>query len=176
MSTKICLVCKIEKPFDFFHKAKKEKDGLQYSCIDCSKKYHAQRYVNQKEKIRGQIEEYRSKNKEKIERAQLAWKAKNPEKVKQYQRVTNLKKFGLSKEAYDLMVKQQNGLCAICKSPETFIHPQTKQLARLAVDHCHTTGKTRKLLCKNCNTGLGVFKDSQSILMSAAQYLKDHNG
>lgn len=175
METKLCFSCVEYKPTSCFHKAKKEKDGFQYQCIDCSKKYHAKRYVEKKEKIRTQIEEYRLKNKEKIEQAQTIWKAKNPEKVKHYQRVTNLKKFGLSAETYNLMVEQQNGLCAICKKPETFVHSRTKELARLAVDHCHTTGKTRKLLCKNCNTGLGSFKDDPRILMSAVEYLKDHN-
>lgn len=175
MSTKICLVCKFEKPFEEFHKAKKEKDGYQYSCIACSKEYHAKRYVEQKEKIKSQTEKYRLANKDRIEKAQTIWKAKNPEKVRQYQRVTNLKKFGLSNESYNLMVEQQKNLCAICKKPEIFVHSKTKEIARLAVDHCHTTGKTRKLLCKNCNTGLGLFKDDSSILMSAAQYLKDHN-
>ena len=175
METKLCSSCVEYKPTLCFHKAKKEKDGFQYHCIDCSKKYHANRYVEQKEKIRSQIEEYRSKNKDRVEQAQALWKAKNPEKVRQYQRVTNLKKFGLSNESYNSMVEQQKNLCAICKKPETFVHSRTKEIARLAVDHCHTTGRTRKLLCKNCNTGLGSFKDDPSILMSAAQYLKDHN-
>jgi len=73
------------------------------------------------------------------------------------------------------MHKQQKGLCAICNNPETFVHSKTKEPARLAVDHCHLTGKTRKLLCKNCNTGLGSFKDNQDLLLTAMQYLKDHN-
>ena len=84
METKLCFSCVEYKPTSCFHKAKKEKDGFQYQCIDCSKKYHAKRYVEKKEKIRTQIEEYRLKNKEKIEQAQTIWKAKNPEKVKLY--------------------------------------------------------------------------------------------
>ena len=72
-------------------------------------------------------------------------------------------------------LEKQKGLCAICNNPETFVHSKTKEPARLAVDHCHTTGKTRKLLCKNCNTGLGSFKDNQDVLLKAMQYLKDDN-
>jgi hypothetical protein len=175
MLTKICLACKVEKPVSSFHKAKKEKDGFQYSCIDCSKKYHATRYVLQKEKIKTQAANYRIANKDKLQEAQLLWKQKNPQKVKKYQRTTNLRKFGLSYEDYEQMHKQQKGLCAICNNPETFVHSKTKEPASLAVDHCHTTGKTRKLLCKNCNTGLGSFKDNQDVLLKAMQYLKDHN-
>jgi len=175
METKICLVCKVEKSTSLFHKAKKEKDGLQYSCIECCKAYHAKRYIEQKDKIRLQTRKYRKENKERLEKAQNLWKAKNPEKVRQYQRVTNLKKFGLSNDLYNKTFEEQDGKCAICKNPETFVHSKTKELARLAVDHCHTTGKTRKLLCKNCNTGLGSFKDNQDVLLKAMQYLKDHN-
>jgi hypothetical protein len=175
MALKLCLTCKTEKPFDSFHKAKKEKDGLQYHCIDCSKKYHAKRYVEQKDKLRHQIETYRTNNKDKIEQARLKWVANNPEKVKGYQRVTNLKRFGLSIKDYESMFEKQKGLCAICNNPETFVHFKTKKLAKLAVDHSHVTGKTRKLLCKTCNTALGLFKDDRNILLSAAQYLKDYD-
>ena len=177
MSSKLCLTCKTDKPFIAFHKAKKEKDGLQYHCIECSKKYHAKRYIEQKEKLRKQIEAYRLNNKERIDQARIKWVANNPEKVKQYQRVTNLKKnFGLSAKDYDLMLEKQNGVCAICNNPETFVHFRTKKLANLAVDHCHKTGKVRKLLCKSCNTVLGLFKDNESLVLSALNYLKDHNG
>ena len=175
METKLCFSCVEYKPTSCFHKAKKEKDGFQYHCIDCSKKYHAKRYVEQKDKLKIQLKKYKEENKEKLEVASLLWKKNNPDKVKKYQRTTNLRKFGLSYEDYEQMHKQQKGLCAICNNPETFVHSKTKELARLAVDHCHLTGKTRKLLCKNCNTGLGSFKDNQDVLLKAMQYLKDHN-
>jgi hypothetical protein len=175
METKLCFSCVQYKPTSCFHKAKKEKDGLQYHCIDCSKQYHAKRYVEQKDKIRDQIETYRTNNKDKIEQSRLKWVAKNPEKVKEYQRVTNLKRFGLSVKDYEMMFENQKGLCAICNNPETFVHFKTKKLAKLAVDHSHATGKTRKLLCKTCNTALGLFKDDRNILLSAAQYLKDND-
>jgi hypothetical protein len=176
MQTKICLVCNVEKPFSSFHKAKKEKDGLQYSCIECSKRYHAKRYIEQKEKINAQIKKYRMENKEKLAQSQNIWKSKNPEKVKKYQRATNLKKFGISLQDYEKKFEEQKGLCAICKKPETFIHSRTKKIAKLAVDHCHSTGKTRGLLCKNCNIALGLFKDDQFSILSALNYLKEHNG
>ena len=176
MQTKFCRGCQIEKPADQFHKAKKESDGLQYRCIVCSKKYHADRYEAQKEKIRTQVEAYRANNKEKLTRASEVWRANNVDKVKRYQRVTNLKKFGLSIEAYEAMAAKQNNCCAICNSPETFIHGATKEVAKLAVDHCHTTGKVRKLLCKSCNNGLGLFKDNVGILTAAIAYIKEHHG
>ena len=177
METKLCFSCVQYKPTSCFHKAKKEKDGFQYQCIDCSKQYHAKRYIEQKDKLKVQLKKYKEENKEKLEVASLLWKKNNPDKVKQYQRTSNLRKnFGLSMDEYEQMLEKQNNLCAICEKPETFIHHQTKETARLAVDHCHKTNKVRKLLCKSCNTALGLFKDDIGVMENAVQYLKDHNG
>jgi hypothetical protein len=44
----------------------------------------------------------------------------------------------------------------------------------LAVDHCHTTGKIRGLLCSKCNPALGAFNDNIEILNSAIKYLKEY--
>ena len=77
----------------------------------------------------------------------------------------SLKTYGLTVEQYEAMHEAQSGLCAICNQPE-------EQDRRLAVDHCHTTGKVRALLCQSCNTGLGKFRDSEALLMAAAYYLQ----
>ncbi|GEC56773.1 hypothetical protein [Bradyrhizobium phage ppBeUSDA76-2] len=75
--------------------------------------------------------------------------------------------YGLAKEEYEAMVKRQNGCCAICGDcPD-----------KLVVDHNHGCGTVRGLLCSNCNTGIGMFRDSTSFLLSAIKYLgdrKDH--
>lgn len=77
----------------------------------------------------------------------------------------SLKKYGLTVEQYNEMQEKQSGRCAICNQPE-------EQDRRLAVDHCHATGKVRALLCQSCNTGLGLFRDSEALLMAAANYLQ----
>lgn len=82
-----------------------------------------------------------------------------------------LKKFGISLEQYNQMHSEQNGVCKICKQPET--HKRNGVLKALAVDHCHKTGKVRGLLCCDCNTGIGKLKDSIDVLLSAVQYLKN---
>lgn len=77
----------------------------------------------------------------------------------------NLKnKYDISLEEYMKMASDQEGACAICrKTPKV-----------LNVDHNHTTGLVRGLLCPNCNHGLGKFKDSQELLIKAAKYLESH--
>lgn len=74
----------------------------------------------------------------------------------------NFKTHGLSKERRAEFVATQIKKCSICK----------KTVSRLNVDHCHKTGKTRGLLCTNCNIGLGNFKDNIEILKRAIKYLK----
>jgi len=81
----------------------------------------------------------------------------------------NLKKaYGLSSKEYQEKLKYQNYGCAICGKSQV-----TKALA---VDHCHTTGKIRSLLCGSCNTGLGHFRDNPELLRKAADYIKEHHG
>jgi hypothetical protein len=47
-----------------------------------------------------------------------------------------------------------------------------QDLDTVAVDHCHTTGKIRGLLCNGCNKGLGLFLDSTKLLQNAKEYLE----
>lgn len=74
----------------------------------------------------------------------------------------NLKRiYGITLEQYDQMCADQEHKCKICQSiPEI-----------LYVDHCHTTGAIRGLLCKFCNAGLGCFRDSPESLDAAKKYL-----
>lgn len=43
---------------------------------------------------------------------------------------------------------------------------------KLVVDHCHSSGEVRGLLCHNCNRALGLFKDSRENLLNAVEYLE----
>lgn len=72
------------------------------------------------------------------------------------------------------MFEKQNGVCAICKKPETAKKQSGNGIKRLSVDHDHTTGAIRGLLCMYCNTALGKFKDDIEILKSAIVYLEAH--
>jgi len=80
------------------------------------------------------------------------------------------KKYGVSYQWHQETFAKQNGVCAICKRPETTVI-RGKVIA-MPVDHDHNTGKARGLLCTQCNRGLGLFRDSEDILQAAIQYLK----
>ena len=84
-----------------------------------------------------------------------------------------LKNYGITIEQYRETLAKQGGVCAICKQPET-TEIRGKVIA-MPVDHCHTSGKARGLLCTQCNRALGLFKDNQSVLEAAINYLKEHN-
>ncbi len=74
-------------------------------------------------------------------------------------------KYGLTEGAYNEMFEKQDGKCAICEStPDS-------ALGKFSIDHCHSTGKIRGLLCSHCNKGLGYFRDSVANLQQAAKYL-----
>lgn len=77
-------------------------------------------------------------------------------------------KYGISADEYDELLRKQGGVCAICSSEPLGGSTSTRCLH---VDHCHETGRIRGLLCSTCNTGLGLFKDSEELLWKAASYL-----
>jgi len=77
-------------------------------------------------------------------------------------------RWGLTKSQYDAMAESQHGVCAVCSKPDITGR-------RLAVDHCHKTGKLRGLLCYACNTALGRFNDDVSLLSKAIKYLQHYD-
>lgn len=110
-------------------------------------------------------------------RGNVRWLAPiQPGKVdRKYAREWQLQnKFGLAPGAYDQMLDEQGGVCAICQQTETRIHHSTKKVAPLCVDHDHATGQVRGLLCVRCNRMLGYGRDNPEILRRAIAYLERH--
>ena len=81
------------------------------------------------------------------------------------------KQFGITVADYWRMHDAQRGVCAICKRPETRPTPHGGP-PRLSIDHHHGSGRVRGLLCTDCNTALGKFKDDPAIVKMAAAYLQ----
>jgi hypothetical protein len=83
----------------------------------------------------------------------------------QIRRARLRRKFDLTPEQYSEMWTAQRGLCAICHRVEP------REGYALAVDHDHTTGEVRGLLCSHCNRGIGWLSDDPELLRSAIGYL-----
>jgi len=111
---------------------------------------------------------------------QKEWRAKNKDKLRAYEKnraQTDKRRaltfarnnHGVTRAQADEMIEAQSGLCLICKLPAR----GKRQQARLQVDHCHTTGLVRGMLCAPCNTALGLMKSPET-LRAAADYLEAH--
>jgi hypothetical protein len=90
------------------------------------------------------------------------WSRINREKHLKY-------KYKMTIEDYNNLFTKQNGCCKICHTH------QSKFKSALRIDHDHKTNKVRGLLCHSCNTGLGLFKDSLTLLDNAKTYLQSEN-
>ena len=91
------------------------------------------------------------------------WVKNNPGKKKAW----DLKQLGWTLEGYYLVSAAQDNRCAVCRQPQ--------EGKALAADHEHSDPpKPRGLLCSECNTGLGKFKDSPMLLDAAAAYLRKY--
>jgi hypothetical protein len=122
-----------------------------------------------------QIERYRVQNLSRIKErresdpilrarvnaATKAWRIANPGKSRQ----SGWKKHGirLDHSEFDHLHRSQSGLCRICGNPNTG--------KSLAVDHCHSTGRVRGLLCDACNRSLGVLGDTPAAIERVYRYV-----
>jgi hypothetical protein len=79
-----------------------------------------------------------------------------------------IKRYGLDLTGYEVMLQIQRDACAICATSFT--------TTRACVDHCHTSGRVRAILCHPCNVSLGFMQDDPERLMAAARYLLTHKG
>ncbi len=136
-------------------------------------------YEANKEQVKARVRQYRLDNPEKVKESQRryalspkgqeirraygnAYYQANKAQAMHRQRTYELKKlYGLTREAYESMLDEQMGLCLICQKPMT----------PAAVDHDHATGAVRGLLCRPCNTAIGLMGDDPQMVERALQYL-----
>src|SRR5882672_329869 len=92
----------------------------------------------------------------------------NPEKAAAGRRQKLKSSYGLTPEEWQSMSDTQEGRCAVCAR----VPSGTR--TRLCVDHCHTTGRIRQLLCNRCNMAIGLLDENPVTLASLARYLAKH--
>lgn len=133
---KICSVCKLTKPLNEFHRQVAAKDGIYPRCKVCDKEAGRQ------------------------------WRLRNPERFRESSYNRHIKwNYGITRDAYDLMLEAQDGVCKICGN---------KDKNRLCIDHCHKTNKIRSLLCNRCNRVIGMLDHDPELIRKAASYLDTH--
>jgi hypothetical protein len=116
-------------------------DGHSYQCIECHKKEKAE-YRKEHQDV---IVKYRKEHKS--EMAEYSLKSR----------------YGITLEQKQQMYCTQSGICPCCKKVFSF--------DQMVVDHNHNTSKVRGLLCRLCNTGIGIFQDNIQVLTNAINYL-----
>lgn len=145
---KTCSKCGTPKEGVEFSKDKHSKDGLRGYCRRCAS-------VMWKANYAANPEYYKQRAKD--------WNEKNPEKTKRIRKHADLMTlYRLPLIEYERMLREQDGKCAICSCLMSLPH----------VDHCHSTGRVRALLCADCNHGIGNLKDSPLRCFLAASYLQ----
>lgn len=164
---KICTECKVTKSADEFYPNKNAATGLSSYCKPCwnrtiKRRYYDKEYAAKRKKI------YVAKHKDKVIQAGKDYYLSNKSVIRRKAQEKDLVlKYDLSREQYLKMFSDQNFQCAVCFGE---VVPFTRNAH---VDHCHTTGKVRGILCKPCNQGLGFFRDDQIRLLNAVTYLKN---
>jgi len=183
---KKCTKCKILKSISEFSIDNSRYDNLKATCNKCCNINTKNWYANNVEKARKIANDSYKKRKESISERRKQLRALNPEKHKESVKNTKLKNSvhyqnlnklaswrragmkNMTIEKYEKMFELQKECCAICN-----IH-QSKLKKKLFVDHDHTTGKVRGLLCPQCNSVLGYVNDSIEVLVKMIGYLKAH--
>ena len=120
-------------------------------------------YDRHANRVKAQQKVYREANRARIKAYQKEWEKLNPDKVQaQRKRVDwTFRNYGITRAERDAMEVKQGGRCLICGEAK-----------KLHVDHDHETKVVRGLLCLECNTGLGKFKEDPQLFLRAIEYLK----
>lgn len=133
MKTKYCKYCNKNVLTELFSPHPNTKDRLSNKCKECVNAYGRLRHSSRTREERDRINAKRRQNRN-------TWETDKKKHLK--------RSYGITLDEYNKMLKDQGGVCKICKLP-------CKSGKNLAVDHCHDTGTVRGLLCAKCNTNLG---------------------
>jgi hypothetical protein len=98
---------------------------------------------------------YREANKEKMNKQSKEWYYAHKEEL-----------YGITKDIYNDMLEKQDYRCAICGVSFAVMKP--------CIDHDHTTGRVRGILCHKCNRGIGFLDDNPGLLRLAAKFVEEN--
>ena len=162
--TRTCNKCGEEKPLteEFFRP--NPTKGLRLGCRECENKAAALSRALNPEKAREAARKWSKEHPEQRNATKRAWYARNKDKHKD----SVLKRmYGLPLEEYTRILTAQGGTCGICKTAT-----EGNCGRQLSVDHNHSTGEVRGLLCGRCNSVLGFIDEHPGVLERAIEWLK----
>lgn len=180
--TKTCPKCGVEKPLEKFHKRKPSKDGRHRVCSLCRNAMRREATAERQRKsgvTRHMLSNVRIE--ERLADCSTCGTDVDIQRVNSgYPGCANMIRdsshyskifaaYRLTREEYDQMVEDCGNKCEICRRDRA-----TVRTRRLSIDHCHTTGEVRGLLCGRCNSVLGYVEDSTEILRKLALYLENN--
>lgn len=156
-----------EKPEEAREKSRKFRDAhpehaRAYS-REYQRKWRAENPEASKTAARKHVAKWRAEKPEEAAQYHRDWCKANPGKRRAHERK---KKYGITAEQVGIKFALQLGRCELC--------PQEITDASLQVDHCHSSGGVRGLLCAPCNWGLGNFRDDPARLRAAADYVEKY--
>lgn len=151
--TRVCLNCKETKPLSavYFHRQASGRAGFRSICKPCA--------MSRKPK-------WSEKDNERCKALYVSSPRYRWSKLEAGLR----KSYGIDSEDWARMFEKQKGCCGICLDRLVVNNDRLTH-----VDHNHTTGKVRELLCRKCNSFIGLARESAKILKSALAYLERHN-
>ncbi len=118
-----------------------------------------------KEQRKGYIKKYYLSHRDKIRKQRQRYSKEHPVEMKRQ----HLKKFyGITFEQMRQMYISQNGFCPICLK-------KFKSSSDMHIDHNHSNGQIREILCSKCNSGIGFLREDILILNRAIDYLRKWN-
>ena len=155
----ICTKCGIDISSD------SKRRGLR--CGSCTLSDKKAYYQKNKKKVKARRTIYYAKNKEAILKQMKERYHTNPEVQQDHIDSAIKSRYGISGDQYRYeywrLFEMQDGKCAICKQDK-----------KLVLDHDHSTGKIRALLCTNCNTAFGLMKENPNFVQGLLNYAKSY--
>lgn len=177
---KVCSKCKNELPMKAFALKNTSVDGRASTCRECFKGSKSRRYRRSEEELKHDLDtetkvctkcgdrlpfkEFHL-NKRNVDGLDLNCKSCRAKlyDANVYRSGNLIRTYGITIDEYNSILEKQGGVCKICGGVDKH--------KSLAVDHNHTSGEVRGLLCERCNRGIGLLQDSEVLLRRAADYL-----
>jgi hypothetical protein len=147
---RVCRICNQLKSECEFVFGKKTNRKFNH-CIECDRERGRVYYAKNREKKLSYQAEYDKQNRDAVSKTNKNKKLKN--------------RYGITLQEYESMMLSQMNRCKICNDDSK----------KLYVDHCHSSGRVRALLCHNCNAGIGHFRERKDIFENAIKYIEEYS-